>query len=292
MEPLKRIGMILTMSVLPSLGWAGDILKCTQGTQAVFTDSRFTCPLASAQPVGVKPQTVRLERRVLDHIPDLNQYQSDDVFPANGKKFCAPVAVSNSLSAARGGLESQEQIELAKLLGSSEYMSTGDKGTSPRQVLDGVARFLKSETPNAELSYHGNRKVPGRYNPERISDVSPQWLMSGIAKDDHIWLNIGWYQRLSNGELKRTGGHWVTLVGYERFGSGKDGIKDALLIHDPATRSERLETVAYQPLAVQKIAHKNGRVERADHLLELTQGLNKPKSADLALLDGAVRLAL
>ena len=292
METLTRIGMILTMSVLPPLSWAGDIFKCEQTGRAVFTDNRFSCPLASAHPVALKPQTIRVERRLLDNVPDLNQYRNDDVFPNKGEKFCAPVAVSNSLSAARGGMESKEQVELARLLGSSDYMSTGDNGTSPQKLLDGVARFLSAEEETGSLSYQGNRKVSGRYNPERIKQVSPQWLMSGIQQKQHVWLNIGWYKRLSNGELVRNGGHWVTLVGYERYGSGEDGFRDSLMIHDPATRREHDESVSYQPIGKQMVRQKNGRVKPLQDVIALTRGLAKPVNTDLAILDGAVRLAL
>jgi hypothetical protein len=292
MEALIRIGMILTMSVLPTQLWAGDIFQCAQGDKVIFTDNRYACPLASVNPVAVKPQALRVERRLLDNVPDLNQYRDDDVFPARGKKFCAPVAVSNSLSAARGGLESAQQVELAQLLGSEDFMSTGDTGTSPQKLMDGVARYLESTHEQGALSYKGNRKVSGRYNPERTAEVSPEWLMAGIEQKQHIWLNIGWYKRLSNGELIRKGGHWVTLVGYERFGSGADGVKDSLLINDPATQLEASEVINYQPLRQQLVRNKQGKVKYLNDVIALTDGLNKPASADLAILDGAVSLAL
>lgn len=292
MELVNRIGMILTMSVLPTQLWAGDIFQCAQGDQAVFTDNRFSCPQAQIKAINLKPQAVSLQRRVLNNVPDLNQYRDDDIFPARGKKFCAPVAVSNSLSAALGGMESAQQVELARLLGSDDFMSTGDSGTSPQKLMDGVARYLQSTDEQGALSYKGNRKVSGRYNPERTAKVSPEWLMAGIEQEQHIWLNIGWYQRLSNGELVRKGGHWVTLVGYERFGNGADGVKDSLLINDPATKLEASEVINYQPVGQQVVRKNNGRVKYLNDVIALTDGLNKPASVDMAILDGAVSLAL
>ena len=84
----------------------------------------------------------------------------------------------------------------------------------------------------------------------------------------------------------------MTLVGYERFGSGADGVNDSLLINDPATELEASEAINYQPLGQQVVRNKNGRVKTLHDVIALTDGLNKPVSADLAILDGAVSLAL
>jgi len=173
--------------------------------------------------------------------------------------------------------EGKLQVELAQLLGSEDFMSTGDAGTSPQKLMDGVARYLESTDEQGALSYKGNRKVSGRYNPERTAEVSPEWLMAGIEKKQHIWLNIGWYQRLSNGELVRKGGHWVTLVGYERFGTGADGVKDSLLINDPATQLEASEVINYQPLGQQVVRNKQGQTFKIGTGFSLSERQNPPK---------------
>jgi hypothetical protein len=64
------------------------------------------------------------------------------------------------------------------------------------------------------------------------------WLKQAIL-DPHgaVWLNIGWYvPGDGDNEWKRTGGHWVTLVGYGAPSADETPNPRLLLIHNPATR--------------------------------------------------------
>mgnify|MGYP005990470189 FL=1 len=284
----KRISCIL--SLLFSLGLfnqaQGEIYRCQaeQGGRAVFTDNKYACHLAAATNLSIKPQVVRIERKVMAAIPDLSQRDPGAGFPDDGRKYCAPVAVSNSLSSAYGGLASTQQIELARTLGSAEYMATGERGTSPKQLLQGVDRFLESDNKigRGQLEYRGHVSVARKYNPslERQADLS--WLIDGVKQEKHIWLNIGWYQTHANGEQKRIGGHWVTLVGYEKLGSLKDSKGEYLIINDPATRGgDRQEQIAIQ------LSKLNGRSG-----YQLLDQRSKPKKADVAWIEGAIQLAL
>lgn len=270
---------------------SAEIYRCkTKQGGAVFTDNKFSCSQSAAVSLAVKPPTLYIERKVLQGIPDLSQRDPNADFPNSGRQYCAPVAVSNSLSAALGMAGSQqldEQIDLARTLGSDVYMKTDEHdGTSPRQLLKGVHEYLLAQgLPfyNAnKLEYHGQRSVPVKYNPNAHQVAELPWLMNGIKQEKHIWLNIGWYQLENNGRHKRIGGHWVTLVGYQSLGSLKDGKGEYLIVNDPATSgSAKNETLTVS------LGNLNGR--RGLHLLNQA---SKPHRADLAWVEGAIQLSL
>lgn len=285
----KRISCILSTFISLSMTSvaSAEIYRCQteRGESAVFTDNKFLCPLSSVA-LTVQTTALRVERKVLQTIPDLSQRHQEAGFPDDGRKYCAPVAVSNSLSTALGGMADSQQIELARRLGSTDYMATSNKGTSPSQLLKGVDQYLSQQTfPSYSanrLEYHGQRSVPRKYNPSLDQAAELPWLINGIKQEKHIWLNIGWYKHQANGKQKRIGGHWVTLVGYEKLGSLKDGQGEYLIVNDPATAG----TKKNEQLKV-KVAKLNG--------LEGYQLLNqasKPKDADIAWIEGAIQLAL
>lgn len=290
----KRISCILSTIICMSFTsvTSAEIYRCQaeQGGEAVFTDNKYACHLSAAKSMTVKPTALRVERKVMKAIPDLSQRDPKAGFPDGGRKYCAPVAVSNSLSSALGGMPDTQQIELAHTLGSSGFMATGEKGTSPSQLLKGVDQFLatqlsKQQLPfyNAEqLEYHGQRTVPRKYNPSFDKTAELPWLINGIKNEKHIWLNIGWYKNLPNGKQKRVGGHWVTLVGYEKLGSLKDGQGEFLIVNDPATMGGKKQ----EYLKV-KVAKLNGRTG-----YKLLNQASKPRKADIAWIEGAIQLAL
>lgn len=289
MSIAKRIGFSLLFSFLVIQAVSAEVYRCqASGQQSViFTDSPFKCENEKAELLSLKPQIIRVERKLLSAIPDLSQRDPAAGFPDDGRKYCAPVAVSNSLSTAMGGMPSTQQIELARTLGGADYMATGNKGTSPSQLLKGVERYLdvhKSTQPSfnkGRLEYHGQRSVARKYNPDLDKQVKLPWLIAGIKKEKHIWLNIGWYQTQVNGKKKRMGGHWVTLVGYEKLGSLKDGEGEYLIVNDPATRGDNQEQLTV------KVARLNGRTG-----YQLLNSASKPKKADMAWIEGAIQLAL
>ena len=272
---------------------SAEIYRCQaeQGEKVVFTDNKFSCHLSAAVSLTVKPPVLRIERKVLTSIPDLSQRDPNAGFPDKGRKYCGPVAVSNSLSSALGGIAGTnpvgQQIDLAKTLGSADYMATDDnKGTSPSQLLKGVDQYLLSQglpfySAN-NLEYHGQRSVPAKYNPSFGQAAELPWLIKGIKQEKHIWLNIGWYRLEKSGKQKRVGGHWVTLVGYQSLGNLTDGKGEYLIVNDPATgggeKNESLEV---------NLATLNGRSG-----YQLLNQASKPKRADMAWIEGAIQLSL
>jgi hypothetical protein len=100
-------------------------------------------------------------------------------------------------------------------------------------VLSGVQKYVTDQGYHCKrLEYEGWRSV-GRSREGMVKATKPNldWLKQGIS-DPHgsAWLNVGWYTKVDDGEWKRTGGHWVTLVGFDATDP------NILLIHNPLTR--------------------------------------------------------
>ncbi len=180
----------------------------------------------------------------------------------------------------------EQQVEIARTLGSAEYMATDNKGTNPVQLLKGVDSYLVDQNIPSydprDLEYRGQRTVPRKYNPTLDRKADLPWLIEGIKQEKYIWLNIGWYQTQIGGKQKRIGGHWVTLVGYEKLGSLSDGQGEYLIINDPATRDG-----GHQEKIMLKITQLHGRTG-----YQLLDHRSKPENADIAWVEGAIQLAL
>lgn len=208
----------------------------------LFLASLFFIILSS---VGLAYPPVYLKK--LSGTPDLCQADKSARLPKGGKGYCAPVAVSNSLVwLARNGYlclipktgsKRMTQPQLATLLGEARFMDTSDNmGTSPTDLLQGVKHFLdQQECAFDSLLYQGWRTHPAEFSGKsEIPDIG--WIKEGLVGDTAVWLNIGWYAYDPMTETyERTGGHWVTLVGYGMDRKRQEN-PDILIIHDPATR--------------------------------------------------------
>lgn len=194
----------------------------------------------------------------IDEIPDY--YQRDREFggfPRGGSVYCGPTTVSNSLIwFARNGYTGiieltenvkKDQHELIRQLGSPQYINTGKGGSSPDMILTGVQKFLNERNYNsAKLKFYGWRPVPQEFKAHStIPDL--QLAKDALLKNDAVWLNIGWYDyNEKKKEYKRTGGHWVTFVGYGH--NGKKNDSDVLIIHDPETHWHDNDYIKIQKL--------------------------------------------
>lgn len=199
--------------------------------------------------------------------PDLCQADKAARLPKDGKGFCAPVAVSNSLVwLARNGYPDllpktgsrrMTQPQLAMLLGKPGYMDTSDDlGTSPTDLLTGISRFLGETGYDYEyLAYQGWRNHPAAMSGNREKpDID--WIKDGLVGDSAVWLNVGWYAYDPMTEIyERKGGHWVTLVGYGVDRKGRAN-PEILIIHDPSTRSGRPRPKPGNAPELQKEAQK------------------------------------
>ena len=242
----------------------------------------------------------------LNSTPDMTQTDPDAGLPNGGRSYCGPVAVSNSLMwfADNGfgnlapSLRSRRkaQHEVARMLGSEKYMNTDLKtGTGVGGVLEGLARYVEDKGYEYRyLKFQGWRKHPGRFglgvDVPRLS-----WIKSGIKGNSAVWLNVGWYKyNSSSDEYARTGGHWVTLVGY---GVDEKGKQDPaiLIIHDPAPRCGKNphEYVRMEVIDAGRLTGKrSGLPRRARGFYAMAGGMHVKKTADLGILDGVVVLKM
>jgi hypothetical protein len=220
----------------------------------------------------------------IDEIPDFTQSDVQGRHHGYGAQYCAPVAVSNSfywLADMHG-----DQGDLVKLLASSRYMNTdAARGTTTMQLLNGVhALALDLFGSYQALQYQGWKRHPrvfatGKAVPEL------EWIIAGIAPDSAVWLNVGWYRYdpLYN-RYHRVGGHWVTVVGYAG---------DKLVMHDPAPRAGQSfanEYVHVSRLQGGMLADpRSGLLKPAQGYLVLGTGMHVKSTADIAIVDGAVR---
>ncbi len=242
----------------------------------------------------------------LYNMPDLTQTDPSAHFPHGGVHYCAPCAISNALvwlahngygkllPATRYGAPAQ--AKLAMLLASDKYMDTTlEWGTSPAGVLEGLARYLADcGYLESKLSYQGWRKVPSRFHTG-VKVPQLQWVESGMRGDSVVLLNVGWYRySRKNNEYRRIGGHWVTLAGY---GMDREGHEDpnVLIIHDPGSASGMQfsnDYVLMKKIKGGTIKSASGVRQDAAGFFKMGGGMKVHCEADIAILDGAIRLEM
>ncbi len=185
-----------------------------------------------------------------DAIPDY--FQEDTSFGGfsnNGKMYCAPVSVSNSIMSLFGSFlfrtDSVNQIKnkknqyfMIKTLASPKYIATGRFGSGPAEICKGLQNYLyDNNIRNFSISHYGWRPVPSRFQKGKFPNVTilPDYLK---PEQNAIWLNIGWYkQNNDSNSYYRTSGHWVTLTALPVEN------RNSLIIHDPATLADRCESI-------------------------------------------------
>jgi len=243
---------------------------------------------------SAQPTVHRSKARV---IPDFLQTDPEAGFAKAGSQFCAPTAVSNALMwLADNGYEDlrptgsakKAQIAMIKTLSGPGYMKTNPSmGTDVSQVLAGVETYVSEAGYTlAELSYAGWRPAPEDSVAGEYPDLDA--IKTAIADDQSaVWLNVGWYKYdEDSGDYRRTGGHWVTVVGYDH---------DDLLIHDPAPgagRGFRTQTISLEELTEGRlIGNQRGLPRSAEGYYEVGGEMAVPNGTT-CILDGAVVLAL
>jgi len=223
----------------------------------------------------------------INEIPDFTQSQITGWEHRNGSQYCGPVAVSNSLYWLAGMTGSPEN--LIKLLASSRYMNTDvRKGTRTTQMLNGIHAMATDMFGGyGSLEYQGWKLHPSRFSAG-IMVPDFHWITQELSQDAAVWLNVGWYRYDREENLyHRVGGHWVTLVGYDR---------NVLIIHDPAPRAGQSFANEYVHTSVIKSGTLAGRLaglpRSAEGYLLLGNGMHIKSTADVAIVDGAIRLKL
>lgn len=286
-----RVFTILYMLSCPASA-VDSISFCTdKDGHKLFTDNATDCssPTAPYANIGnVTPVMNRENKYYIDQIPDLPQIDAVDYFN-NGKRFCAPISVANSLSWLEGRTDRSQQIALVKKLASKDYMNTvGKNGTNAFRLISGIKRHLADVRVIARrLEYRGWSKAPPNHSVGTRVDL--QWMADGIDTRSAVWINVGWYKfdNIRN-RFVRNGGHWLTLVGYE-FGEDK-----FLILHDSSTdTADANDRVRIRPLEMnKKLVNGKSYQTPSSGFYYLDYGLRKPNQVDRVIIDGAVLLQI
>jgi len=240
-------------------------------------------------------------------IPDLTQTDSRAHFAGGGSEYCCLVAIANSFMwldshgfpelVENSGSPFDDEVRLVKLLASKAYMDTSlVEGTGTTKLMRGVKKYVKDRGYEiSQLEYEGWRKHPpemkSRFSVPRLS-----WIKHGTLGSGALWLNVGWYEyNLSKDEYIRIAGHWVTLVGYGRDENGQLN-QNCLILHDPSPRAG--EAFSNEYAIVDKIQTGTlagkwiGLPRSAVGYYKLMGGMHIKNEADVAIIDGAIKLKL
>ena len=230
-------------------------------------------------------------------IPDFLQTDREAGFAKSGSQFCAPAAVSNSLmwladhgypNLRLSGNARTAQIAMIRKLSGPRFMKTSPSiGTAVAQVLAGVAAYVAAAGYKIrELKYEGWR--PAARDMAASKYPNPGDIKAAVADDRKaVWLNVGWYSYdEDSGDYVRSGGHWVTVVGYDH---------DDLLIHDPSPAAGagfRTQRVTLDKLTEWRLTGEQRNLPRSARGYYEVGGEMAVASGKTCILDGAVLLTL
>ncbi len=288
MKELKTYSLIIIFAFSPLV--KAEVFSCLdKNGNKIFTDQKEHCvgqrESSELKHYAKAPNNTNF----YNEIPDLLQTKDSAGFPGGGKQFCGPVAVSNSLVWLKGETSEELQIELVHKLSSPDYMNTNtSNGTGTSGLIRGVVRYAEEALGGYQkLEYRGWRKAPKKYK-SNLTTPTLDFIKSGLHRRGSVWLNIGWYKyNASSQEYHRVGGHWVTLVGYE---------KDQLVIHDPSPRAGHSfsnEFVNFSLISGGTLTgNKKGLPTKAKGFIKLGSGMHLPSRANAAVIDGAVVLQI
>lgn len=233
----------------------------------------------------------------LTDMPDLCQADPRVLaLPSADANLSAPVAVSNALAwldahgypeLIDGSPTPGTQAALVGLLASAEYMNTDKDGTPPKRVVAGIERYFQHRNTRVHIATKGWRSSAARI--DRVPD--PAWMSASVHDASNTILNIGWYDYDARKNIyERTGGHYVTLAGYQQ-----DDDRYTFYIHDPARRDglkPRSVKCRLRPLREHATLRlQTGETQNARGFHELV-GIRLKSDCDLAIIDGAIAFQL
>ena len=243
--------------------------------------------------------------------------QRNSAYVNDGGMYCAPTSAAMEFSwLANHGypqlVPADRTVEayhtMIELLGSRDYMDTSpSKGTNTVEAIRGVRRYVEAAGYKLrEIDYSGYRSSP-RQTPANVVSTTPDFnlLRAGI-NDAHtiVLMNVGYYEPGSGpSRLRRTGGHWVAVVGYGTIGDGKVDAS-VILLHNPAhPGSENTSSSQLAFRLAQDVAHispiegfiedSQGRTIRGlQGMVEIEGAGLKQTSTRITLVDGILTFTL
>jgi C-terminal processing protease CtpA/Prc len=239
-------------------------------------------------------------------VPDLMQTDERADFPGGGADYCCLVAIANSLIwldsngfpnlVENSGNQFDDEVKLAKLLGSKAYMNTRlGVGTGTANIIRGLKKYLYERGYEVnQLEYQGWRNHSEEIKKHPLPQLD--WIKRGILDKGLVWLNVGWYKYdPSKEEYERIAGHWVTLVGY---GKDENGRLDSniLILHDPSPRAGHDFSNEYaSAVRINRgslVGKETGLPRSAVGYYKLGGGMHIKKETDTAIIDGVIALKL
>lgn len=218
---------------------AFPIVTATGKSAPSVTPAQVRVPVVEATPGADYSATAQK----IAETPHFWQLDPRGGFLNGGRDYCGPVAVSDSLvylgrhgfpDLLPGSEGDQAQIDMINQLASTHYLGTDpNAGTDPGSVLRGIEKYVvRHGYQCTTMEYKGWDRFRNS-EEEFVTADRPDlaWIKGGIL-DPHgaVWLIVGWYAQTADSQWKRTGGHWVTVVGFDA------SHPNILLIHNPGTR--------------------------------------------------------
>lgn len=243
----------------------------------------------------------------LSQFPDFSQTDPALGLPGGGTHYCVPVATANALvwyAKERGytdllpvrGLSMTEKVSaVAKKLGTSRYMSTAPKGgTSHVKFMSGLSAFIADAGYSSKIFFQGRWRLPSKYGRIDVAAPALETIQDKFSSGSAVFLSIGYYQHGDRpGELKRLGGHFVTVVGYGVDERGNVD-RDMVVLHDPGDR--RSPNVKKRYLRLEKLRNgrfvdrRGGETDASEHL-KISEGM-RLRDGIVGVVDAVIALDL
>ncbi len=255
---------------------------------------------------GGAVQAATYDTSRMDQFPDFSQTDPALKLPGGGTHYCVPVATANALvwyATERGysdllpvkGINLTEKVAaVARQLGEKKYMSTAPKGgTSHVRFMHGLSGYIKDAGYSSKITYRGRWNMPKKYGRIKVGAPSIDDIQEKFSAGSAVFLSLGYYKEGDRaGELKRVGGHFVTVVGY---GVDKNGSvdRDMVVLHDPGDRSDDVTKryLRLEEIRRGRFINRNGDEYDASEHLKVTDGMPL-RSGLIAVIDAVIALDL
>jgi len=136
--------------------------------------------------------------------------------------------------------------------------------------------------------------MPKKYGRVEIGAPDIYSIQDKFSSGSAVFLSVGFYREGQRpGELKRIGGHFVTVVG---FGVDEKGNvdRDMVVLHDPGDRRSpdvKKRYLRLEQMRSNRFISRNGDESEAGEHLKITDGM-RLRSGVIGVIDAVVALEL